>query len=120
MVRASADQAKEGVSPNAGAPSEGDLALSGEILVNRRRFGLVAAQMSGADIAAMIGVPADNAVVERETLAGGLEEVPLDRAFEVRAGQSFLVTRAYVMGGALPAENKTAQASPAHGNQRKA
>lgn len=68
------------------------------VFVNRRRFTLPDATPTGADIAALIGVPADNAVVERET-ADGLIAIPLDAPLSIDDGQAFLVTRQFIMGG---------------------
>lgn len=68
------------------------------IFVNRRRFTLRAATSTGADIAGLIGVPFDNAVVERET-ADGLVAVLLDKPLPVEDGEAFLVTRQFIMGG---------------------
>jgi hypothetical protein len=70
-----------------------------EIFVNRRRFEIGGERMTGAQIASLLGVPEDNAVVERHGPTGELEGLPLDHAFEIHAGQSFLVTRQFIMGG---------------------
>ncbi|WP_158915229.1 multiubiquitin domain-containing protein [Caulobacter sp. S45] len=70
-----------------------------EIFVNRRRFEIGGERMTGAEIANLLGVPEDNAVVERHGAAGELETLPLDHAFEICSGQSFLVTRQFIMGG---------------------
>lgn len=68
------------------------------VFVNRRRFPLPVTATTGADIAGLIGVPADNAVVERET-AEGLVAVSLDEQFPIDEGEAFLVTRQFIMGG---------------------
>lgn len=68
------------------------------IFVNRRRFPLPVTAATGADIAGLIGVPADNAVVERET-AEGLIAVSLDKPLLIDNGEAFLVTRQFIMGG---------------------
>lgn len=73
-----------------------------EITVNRRRFDAsdgVRARMSAAEIAALVGVPARNAVVERETARERYTSVPCSGEIEVQAGMHFLVTREFVMGG---------------------
>ncbi|MDR6869246.1 hypothetical protein J2Y55_000239 [Bosea sp. BE125] len=78
----------------------GDETTSGAvaIFVNRRRFE-VKPGVTGAGIAALLGVPAENAVVEIE--AGDCEptELVLDAPVTLAPGQHFLVTRQYVMGG---------------------
>lgn len=77
----------------------GDTAASLPIRVNRRPFA-VASGATGADIAALVGVPADNAVVERLAADGSLAECALDGPVPLAAGAEFLVTRQYIMGGA--------------------
>lgn len=72
------------------------------IFINRRRFGSehgIAARMSGAAIAALMGVPAENAVVEIEQDDGALNEIELDLYRNITTGMRFLVTRQFVMGG---------------------
>ena len=71
------------------------------IFVNRRRFDGgdgVRSEMSGEQIAALVGVPPDNAVVRLET-RGGHEEIPVDKEIEIKSGMQFLVTRKTVEGG---------------------
>ena len=73
-----------------------------EITINRRRFDNtqgVNPVMTAADIAGLIGVPAENAVVEQET--GRDEYVPVagDTPVQMKGGMHFLVTRHFVMGG---------------------
>ena len=71
------------------------------IFVNRRKFEEgdgVQHEMTGAQIAALIGVPADNAVVRLETRGEPLE-IPIDKKTEIKDGFSFLVTRKTVEGG---------------------
>lgn len=70
-----------------------------EIFVNRRRVVIATLSPTGAQIAALLGVPADNAVVERENIDGVLEMLAIDQPFDVAPGQSFLVTRQFIMGG---------------------
>ena len=78
--------------------SHGSAGPDRTVFVNRRRFVLPVAAPTGADIAALIGVPADNAVVERET-AEGLVAVPIDAPLSIAEGHAFLVTRQFIMGG---------------------
>jgi hypothetical protein len=70
-----------------------------EIFVNRRRMLIAIPSPTGAQIAALLGVPPDNAVVEREDGKGGLEMLAIDAPFNIEPGQSFLVTRQFIMGG---------------------
>lgn len=72
------------------------------IFVNRRRFDEgdgVKPKMTGAEIAALVQVPAENAVVR---WAGGPhdgQEIPVASTVEIKNGQHFLVTRKVVEGG---------------------
>lgn len=71
------------------------------IFVNRRRFDGgdgVRSKMTGEQIAALVGVPPDNAVVRLET-RGGPEEIPVSKEIEIKSGMQFLVTRKTVEGG---------------------
>ena len=71
------------------------------IFVNRRRFEEgdgVQPKMTGAQIAALVGVPSDNAVVRLET-RGGPSEIPITKKIEIKNGMHFLVTRKTVEGG---------------------
>ena len=71
------------------------------IYVNRRKFEEgdgVLPEMTGEQIAALVGVPPDNAVVRLETRHGP-EEIPIDKKTEIKDGFSFLVTRKTVEGG---------------------
>ena len=71
------------------------------IFVNRRKFDQsqgVTQLMTGAQIAALVDVPADKAVVRRET-GDQKEEIPLNTATAIREGDHFLVTRKTVEGG---------------------
>ncbi len=73
-----------------------------EITVNRRRFSAadgVKPQMSAAELAGLAGVPAANAIVEREIARDEYELVPCDAIVEVAGPMHFLVTRHFVMGG---------------------
>jgi hypothetical protein len=71
------------------------------IFVNRRKFERgdgVTERMTGAQIAALVDVPADNAVVRLE---GGPapREIGIHDVVEIKNGQHFLVTRRVVEGG---------------------
>jgi hypothetical protein len=71
------------------------------ITVNRRRFDErsgVKRHMTGAEIAALVGVPATNAVVRIEH-EHGTTEVGIDQKIEIHEGERFLVTRKTVEGG---------------------
>lgn len=74
------------------------------IFVNRRKFEVgdgVRSEMTGAQIAALVGVPADNAVVRLET---GEEprEIAVTETVHIKNGMHFLVTRKVVEGGHEP------------------
>jgi hypothetical protein len=81
-------------------PPAGDETTSSAVVifVNRRRFE-VKPGVTGAGIAALLGVPAENAVVEIEAGDGEPTELVLDAPVTLAPGQQFLVTRQYVMGG---------------------
>jgi hypothetical protein len=71
------------------------------IFVNRRKFEKgdgVKPEMTGAEIAALVGVPADNAVVRLET-GGEPREIPVTERIQIKNGMHFLVTRKTVEGG---------------------
>ena len=71
------------------------------IFVNRRKFEEgdgVQPEMTGAQIAALVGVPADNAVVRLET-RNGPSEISITEPIEIKEGMHFLVTRKTVEGG---------------------
>ncbi|MEA1648587.1 hypothetical protein UAJ10_06115 [Nitrospirillum sp. BR 11164] len=70
-----------------------------EIFVNRRRFAISNQMVTAADIAALMGVPADNAVVERGDPSGDWVALPLAETLDIHPGDTFLVTRQFVMGG---------------------
>ena len=72
-----------------------------EIYVNRRKFDEgdgVQPEMTGAQIAALVGVPADNAVVRLETRKEPIE-IGIEAKTEIKDGFQFLVTRKTVEGG---------------------
>ena len=71
------------------------------IFVNRRKFEEgdgVRPQMTGAQIAALVGVPADNAVVRFDT-GQDKREVGINEVVNIKNGDHFLVTRKVVEGG---------------------
>ncbi|MBC01640.1 MAG: hypothetical protein CML67_19090 [Rhodobacteraceae bacterium] len=73
-----------------------------EITINRRRFdrdGGVEPTMTADDLAALAGIPAQNAIVERETGPRTYEALERGAALPMRSGMHFLVTRKFVMGG---------------------
>lgn len=77
--------------------SEGHL----HIFVNRRRFEEgdgVRPEMTGAQIAALVGVPADNAVVRIDS-GPDKREIGVSEVVHVKNGEHFLVTRKTVEGG---------------------
>ena len=72
-----------------------------EIYVNRRKFQSVDGvepEMTGGQIADLVGVPHDNAVIRLETEKDPVE-VKLDEKVEIKSGMQFLVTRKTVDGG---------------------
>jgi hypothetical protein len=75
------------------------------IFVNRREFGEgdgVRDEMKGAQIAALVDVPADNAVVRKEP---DNKPVPIDETVHIHNGERFLVTRKVVEGGYVTRTN---------------
>jgi hypothetical protein len=71
------------------------------IFVNRRKFERgdgVKREMTGREIAALVSVPAENAVV-RFDLPHDKKEIGLDQVVHVKNGEHFLVTRKIVEGG---------------------
>jgi hypothetical protein len=71
------------------------------IFVNRRKFERgdgVKEQMTGAEIAALVGVPAENAVVRRDS-GPDKTEIGINQTIEIKNGEHFLVTRKTVEGG---------------------
>lgn len=74
------------------------------IIVNRRRFEEgdgVKHIMTGDEIAKLVGVQPDNAVVRQETPDGPRPLAP-DKEVEIKGGESFIVTRKTVEGGYEP------------------
>ena len=72
-----------------------------QIYVNRRKFEEgdgVESEMSGEQIAALVGVPPDNAVVRLETPDKPIE-IPINKKIEIKQDMHFLVTRKTVEGG---------------------
>ncbi|MDQ6769978.1 MAG: hypothetical protein M3Z54_08325 [Gemmatimonadota bacterium] len=71
------------------------------IFVNRRKFGEesgVKARMTGAEIAGLVGVAAENAVVRRDNDMDSREVQP-NEEIDVHQAEHFLVTRKVVNGG---------------------
>lgn len=71
------------------------------IFVNRRKFEEgdgVRPEMTGAQIAALVEVPADNAVV-RIDLGNEQREIGIGETIKIKNGQHYLVTRKVVEGG---------------------
>ena len=71
------------------------------IFVNRRKFEEgdgVRPVMTGAEIAALVGVPKDIAVVRKESGPDKVE-IGVDQTVEIKNGEHFLVTRKVVEGG---------------------
>jgi hypothetical protein len=71
------------------------------IFVNRRKFERgdgVQDRMTGAQIAALVNVPADNAVVRRDS-GNDRSEIGISQAIDIKNGDHFLVTRKMVEGG---------------------
>jgi hypothetical protein len=71
------------------------------IFVNRRKFERgdgVQDQMTGAQIAALVNVPADNAVVRRDS-GNDRSEIGISQTIDIKNGDHFLVTRKVVEGG---------------------
>jgi len=71
------------------------------IFVNRRKFEEgdgVRDKMTGAEIASLVQVPADNAVV-RYDKGHDQREVGIGETIEIKNGEHFLVTRRVVEGG---------------------
>jgi hypothetical protein len=74
------------------------------IFVNRRKFEEgdgVTPEMTGAQIAALVEVPADNAVIRRDSGPDRQEIAPTETV-HVKNGDHFLVTRKIVEGGHVP------------------
>lgn len=71
------------------------------IFVNRRKFGVeegVQPEMTGRQIAGLVGVPADVAIVRRGNTADS-PEIGLDDVIHIKLAEHFLVTRKVVEGG---------------------
>lgn len=80
---------------------KGDAAPPLHIFVNRRKFGEgdgVRPQMTGAEIAALVDVPAGNAIVRIDS-GDDKRQVGIDERITVEMGEHFLVTRKVVEGG---------------------
>jgi hypothetical protein len=87
------DQAKGGV----------DVETKLHIFVNRRKFGVergVKEIMTGSELAALVNVPAENAVVRQDSGANK-HEIGINESTTVKMGDHFLVTRRTVEGGCV-------------------
>lgn len=76
------------------------------IFVNRRKFEEgdgVRPEMTGAQIAALVGVPADNAVIREESPEK--REIAVNETVHIKNGEHFLVTRKIVEGGHVSRTN---------------
>lgn len=72
------------------------------IFVNRRKFDEgdgVRREMTGAAIAALVDVPAENAVVRWDSGPDKGQEIPVQKSVRIEDGAHFLVTRQVVEGG---------------------
>ena len=71
------------------------------IFVNRRKFERgdgVREEMTGAQIAALVNVPAENAVVRIDS-GPEKKEIGVNEVVRIKNGEHFLVTRKLVEGG---------------------
>jgi hypothetical protein len=85
------------------APNK-DAATTLHIFVNRRKFETgdgVRERMTGAQIAALVEVPADNAVVRLDS-GPDKREIGISETIDIKNGEHFLVTRRVVEGGHEP------------------
>jgi len=92
-----------------GKPDAGGGAANLHIFVNRRKFEIadgVTPVMTGADIAKLVDVPPDNAVIRRDS---GPDKDPIGIGEEVKVknGDHFLVTRKVVEGGSLGGDDES-------------
>jgi len=72
------------------------------VFVNRRKFDAgdgVQEEMTGGQLADLVQVPRDNAVVRRESGPEKQEPIGIDQVIQVNNGEHFLVTRRVVEGG---------------------
>lgn len=78
---------------------EGSKSKHLHIFVNRQKFDdeRVKKEMTGAEIAALVDVPAEKAVVRYEK---DQEDIPVSTTVKIKNGEHFLVTRKVVEGGA--------------------
>ena len=73
-----------------------------EIRINNRSFRRsdgVRDVMSGEDIAALVGIPSTNAVIERISQTTQPTEIGRNESVVIEDRQEYLVTREFVMGG---------------------
>ena len=72
------------------------------IFVNRRKFEEgdgVRPEMTGEQIASLVGVPKENAIVRYDSGPNKGDEIPVDKMIPIKNGDQFLVTRKKVEGG---------------------
>jgi hypothetical protein len=71
------------------------------IFVNRRKFGRsdgVKELMTGGEIAALVGVPPESAVIRKDS-GSDQREIGVNEDVHIKTGEHFLVTRKVVEGG---------------------
>lgn len=88
-----------GTHPADGGNSEQQKEL--HIFVNRRKFGRsdgVKERMTGAEIAALVSVPPESAVVRMDS-GPDQREIGINEVVHIKNGEHFLVTRKVVEGG---------------------
>lgn len=76
------------------------------IFVNRRKFEAgdgVKREMTGAEIAALVAVPVDAAIVREESPE--MREIPVGETVKIKNAEHFLVTRKIVEGGYVSRAN---------------
>lgn len=81
-------------------PAENEANL--HIFVNRRKFERgdgVKEKMTGAEIAKLVDVPADNAVVRFDSGPNKGQEIAVNQEVHIQNGEHFIVTRRVVEGG---------------------
>ncbi len=92
---------KETEETKAHEPTKEDKDAQLHIFVNRRKFERgdgVKEMMTGAEIAALVSVPAENAVIRRDS-GPDKSEIGINESVKIKNGDHFLVTRKVVEGG---------------------
>jgi hypothetical protein len=88
---------------NKAGQQQGGVPKELHIFVNRRKFGRsegVKESMTGAEIAALVGVPADSAVIRRDN-GPDRGEIGVNEEVKIKEAEHFLVTRKVVEGGCV-------------------